>query len=164
MTPTSILAMTETPRGLRNNNPGNIRISKIHWIGEADAQPDPDFVTFSAPEYGIRAVCKILLSYQADDRCQTIRQLISRWAPPNENDTGAYVDAVSRACGLGPDDPTCVRQASVMTPLVEAIIRQETGEQPYPPDLIARALSLAGIGPTPRPSARTSTPAPAEPA
>ena len=147
MTPTSILAMTETPRGLRNNNPGNIRISKIHWIGEADAQPDPDFVTFSAPEYGIRAVCKILLSYQADDRCQTIRQLISRWAPPNENDTGAYVDAVSRACGLGPDEPANVHTVAVMRPLVEAIIRQENGEQPYPPELILDGLRIAGIGP-----------------
>jgi hypothetical protein len=152
------LAMIETPRGLRNNNPGNIRLSQVHWIGEADDQPDPDFVAFCAPEYGIRAICKILLSYQADDRCKTIRQLISRWAPPSENDTDAYVDAVSRACGLGPDDLACVRRAAVMTPLVEAIIRQETGEQPYPSSLIAKALTLAGIGPTPRPLAAPPPP------
>jgi hypothetical protein len=152
------LGMIETPRGVRNNNPGNIRLSKVRWVGEADDQPDPDFVTFSAPEFGIRAICKILLSYQADDRCKTIRQLISRWAPANENDTDAYVDAVSRACGLGPDELACVRQASVMTPLVTAIIRHETGEQPYPSSLIAKALRLAGIGPTPRPSASIPEP------
>jgi hypothetical protein len=145
------LALLETPRGIRNNNPGNIRHSKVCWVGEADDQPDPDFVTFCAPEYGIRAICKTLLSYQSDDRCRTLRQLISRWAPPSENDTDSYLAAVSRACGLGPDAAVGVRQAAVMTPLVEAIIRQETGLQPYPPALIAEALSLAGIGPTPRP-------------
>ena len=147
----------ETPRGIRNNNPGNIRHSKVCWVGEADDQPDPDFVTFIAPEYGIRAICRILLAYQADDGCRTIRQLIRRWAPPSENDTDAYVAAVSRACGLGPDDLACVRQASVMTPMAEAIIRQETGEQPYPSPLIAKALALAGIGPTPRPSVPNPT-------
>jgi hypothetical protein len=139
----------ETPPGIRRNNPGNIRLSKIRWVGEADDQTDPEFVTFSAPEYGIRAICKVLLSYQTDDQCKTIRQLITRWAPPSENPTAAYVDAVSRACGLGPDEPVNVRQASLMTPLVEAIIRQENGEQPYPSPLISKALSLAGIGPTP---------------
>ena len=155
-------AILETPRGIRNNNPGDIRHSKVRWVGEADDQPDPDFVSFCAPEYGIRAICKILLSYQSDDRCRTLRQLISRWAPPSENDTDAYVAAVSRACGRAPDEPAGVRQAAVMTPLVEAIIRQETGEQPYPPALIAEALTLAGIGPTPRPNqTKPGPPAPA---
>lgn len=145
--------MIETPRGIRNNNPGNIRHSRVKWVGEADDQPDADFVTFSAPEYGIRAICKILLSYQADDQCKTIRQMISRWAPQNENDTQAYVSAVSTGCGCAPDELVNVRLASVMAPLVEAIIRQENGEQPYPSPLIAQALSLAGIGRTQPPSA-----------
>lgn len=153
------MSLVETPRGIRNNNPGDIRHSKVRWVGEADDQPDPDFVTFTAPEYGVRAICRTLLSYQSDHRCKTLRQLIARWAPPSENDTGAYLSAVSRACGVGPDQPVVVRQAAVMTPLVEAIIRHETGEQPYPPALIASALSLAGIGPTPHPS----RPAPSAP-
>lgn len=140
------------PRGIRNNNPGNIRHSKVRWVGEADEQPDPDFVTFSAPEYGIRAICRVLLTYQNIDQCKTIRQLVERWAPPNENDTEAYVSAVSRACGLGPDDSAPVQQAAVMTPIVEAIIRQENSQQPYAPLLIAKALALAGIGPTQPPA------------
>jgi hypothetical protein len=136
-----------TPRGIRNNNPGNIRLSKVKWIGEADDQPDADFVTFSAPEYGIRAICKILLNYQTEHQCKTIRQLISRWAPPEENNTEAYISAVSRACGRSPDEFVSVRVPAVMAPMVETIIRQETGQQPYPPLLIRKALSLAGIGP-----------------
>lgn len=153
--------MTETPRGLRNNNPGNIRHSKIQWVGEATDQPDPDFVTFSAPEYGIRAICKILLSYQTDDGCKTIRQLISRWAPPSENNTAAYVEDCSRACGHFPDETVNVRQASVMQPLVTAIIQHENGQQPYPLALIRQAMTLAGIGPTPQPNL---TPAEGQPA
>lgn len=158
MTPAEQIA---APRGIRNNNPGNIRHSKVRWVGEADDQPDADFVTFSAPEYGIRAICRTLISYQTDDGCKTIRQLIERWAPPNENNTAAYVSAVSVACGCGPDDPVNVRQASIMSPLIWAIIRQENGQQPYPSSLIAGAMTLAGIGPTPAPS---STPAQGQPA
>jgi hypothetical protein len=153
--------MTDTPRGLRNSNPGNIRHSKVKWVGEAEDQPDPDFVTFSAPEYGIRAICKILLSYQTDDQCKTIRQLISRWAPPNENDTSAYVADCARSCGHFPDETVNVRQASVMLPVVASIIRHENGEQPYSSTLILRAMSLAGIGPTPQPN---PTPAAGQPA
>jgi hypothetical protein len=139
------------PRGIRNNNPGNIRHSKVRWVGEADDQPDPDFVTFIAPEFGIRAICKVLLSYQSDDQCKTIRQMISRWAPPSENDTEAYVNACCRASGLGPDDSANVRITSVITPLVEAIIRQECGQQPYAALLIAKGVAMAGIGQTPQP-------------
>ena len=157
---TSAMTLIETPRGIRNNNPGNIRHSKVRWVGEAEDQPDPDFVTFSGPKYGIRAICKVLMSYQDDDGCRTIRQLIRRWAPPGENDTGAYVAAVSRACGLGPDEPANVQTSAVMTPLVETIIRQENGEQPYAADLIFDALRLAGIGPLLRRLAQSPEPSP----
>lgn len=141
--------MTETPRGIRNNNPGNIRLSRVRWVGEAPDQPDPDFVTFSEPEYGLRAICRIILNYQVYDQCQTIRQIIDRWAPPNENNTGAYVDDVSTRCGVSPDSPVDAHNPDVMTALLEAIVQHENGEQPYPPSLIAKALSLAGIGPNP---------------
>lgn len=153
-----------TPRGIRNNNPGNIRHSAVKWVGQAVEQPDPDFVTFSAPEYGIRAICRILLTYQNIDQCKTIRQLIDRWAPPEENNTEAYIDAVSTSCGIGPDEPANVQLASVMTPLVFAIIHQENGEQPYPSLLISKALALAGIGPTPPPANISSPPALGHPA
>lgn len=135
----------DTPRGIRNSNPGNIRLSKTVWQGEAPDQTDPAFVVFTSPAYGIRALAKTLESYQVEDGCNTIRQIIDRWAPPNENNTAAYVASVARACGVMPDAPVLVRTPLVMTELVKAIIHQENGEQPYDDATIAEGLSMARI-------------------
>jgi hypothetical protein len=144
------------PRGVRLNNPGNIRHSTRPWLGQSRLQPDPDFVNFIAPEYGIRAIVKTVLTYQADDGCKTIRQIIDRWAPPNENDTSAYVDDVAERCNVSPDQPVDTHDKDVMTALVEAIIRHENGDQPYPPNLITLALGLPGLDPNPPPSVRAA--------
>lgn len=137
-----------TPRGIRNNNPGNIRKGPTAWQGEV-AGDDPDFCTFSAPEWGVRAIARILLTYQAADGCRTLRQIVGRWAPPSENDTDAYLAAVAGACATDPDQPIDLHGPEKMAPVVAAIIRHENGEQPYPPTLIAKALALAGLGPPP---------------
>jgi hypothetical protein len=136
-------------RGERLNNPGNIRHATRPWFGQSRLQPDPDFVNFNGPEYGIRAIVKTLLTYQTADGCKTIRQIIDRWAPPNENDTAAYIADVAQRCHVTPEQTIDAHDPEVMTALVEAIIRHENGEQPYPDATIAQALSLAGIGPTP---------------
>ena len=80
-------------RGLRNNNPLNIRRTAIRWIGARIEQTDKSFVQFTSMAYGYRAAWKILQSYY-ERFCQqgkpfTVRNIISRWAPPNENDTEA---------------------------------------------------------------------------
>src|SRR5574337_804815 len=82
-------------RGIRNNNPGNIRKSSEPWRGLAAAkdQKDPAFFTFETPEWGIRAMAVILRTYQTKYGLRTIRAIIGRWAPSAENDTDAYVDA-----------------------------------------------------------------------
>lgn len=125
-------------RGLRNNNPGNIRKGDS-WQGMAAAQPDPDFVTFISPEFGIRALAKVLLNYRSQG-LQTVAQIINRWAPPVENDTSSYVAAVARALNVSPTAPLDV--SARLPDLVQAIIRHENGMQPYPAELIARGLSL----------------------
>ncbi len=141
-----------TARGLRNNNPGNLRPGRAPWLGQATEQDDPDFVRFRAPEYGVRALVKTLCTYQTGHGCATVRALISRWAPPSENDTEAYVAAVARHCGVAPNAAINVFDPPVMTALVEAIIRRENGVQPYTPELIAQGLALAGLGgPPPTP-------------
>ena len=80
------------PRGVFNFNPGNIRKSNEMWRGlsPASAQTDPAFFRFAAPEWGIRAIAAILRTYQIKHNLKTVSQLIHRWAPPVENDTGAY--------------------------------------------------------------------------
>lgn len=80
-------------RGIRNNNPGNIR-HKDAWDGMADIQGDDSFVTFISPVWGIRAMIKVLLTYSRKYKLDTVRGIISRWAPPSENDTDEYIQFV----------------------------------------------------------------------
>jgi hypothetical protein len=88
--------MTDQPRGIRNNNPGNIDRNTTKWQGMADDQSsDPRFVVFKTPQAGIRALAKILLTYQNHDGLKTVRGIIGRWAPAVENNTSAYVAAVA---------------------------------------------------------------------
>lgn len=134
-----------TPRGIANCNPGNIRRTQTLWQGEAGQQPDPSFLVFAAPQWGLRAMAKILLSYQLHG-LSTVRQMIERWAPATENDTEAYVQDVASAMGLLPDDRVNLASDPVrMAAMVKAIVRHENGQQPYPDDLIDHALALAGV-------------------
>lgn len=129
-------------RGIRNNNPGNIRHGGSRWQGMSATQTDDDYVQFDDPVYGIRALAKLLNNYQKRHGLNTIREIITRWAPPIENITAAYVDNVSRIVGVAPD-----RQISVsdnIVPLVKAIITHENGSQPYTSEQIAEGISLAG--------------------
>lgn len=84
-------------RGLRNNNPLNIMRGRNKWLGEVDSingVHDGYFCQFQSMEYGYRAAIKTLLTYQREHKCKTIRQIISRWAPPTENNTKVYIARV----------------------------------------------------------------------
>lgn len=137
----------ETPRGIRNNNPGNIRKSADPWQGLADDQPDPAFFTFKTPAYGIRALSRILITYQDKHGLDTIRQIICRWAPPSENDTESYVRSVAKSCDLPAELTLDLHDDRFLRPLVEAIIRHENGVQPYSEAQITKGLVLAGVEP-----------------
>lgn len=98
----------------------------------AAKQTDPDFVQFTAPKWGIRALYRVLRTYQVKHGLATIAEIIGRWAPPNENDTGAYAKAVAKACGVATDDVIdIVTDKAMAANLVMAIIRHENGQQPY---------------------------------
>ena len=92
-------------RGIRNNNPLNIRHSKDLWQGAVTTQTDPAFVQFQSMAYGSRAAWKTLdtycLRFRRERKVYNVRTIIARWAPPSENDTDAYVRAVVRLSGLG---------------------------------------------------------------
>ncbi|EPY03478.1 hypothetical protein [Magnetospirillum fulvum] len=127
--------MSTIPRGIRNNNPGNIDYGPgtkgfVGCLGVEQGVSSPRFCRFDSMAHGIRAVGKLLGTYRRKYGLDTVRGLITRWAPPNENDTGAYVAAVARAAEVGPDDPLpAPLPALVMTALVRAIIRHENGAQ-----------------------------------
>ena len=137
------------PRGIRNNNPGNIRRGNIVWEGMVPAYEtigeDADFVVFTTPEMGIRAMVRILITYRNRHNLTTIRQVITRWAPPNENDSAAYINHVAEMVGIGVDDQ--LDYAQHLRPLVEAIIDHENGGMPYQDRILVvginRGLGLA---------------------
>ncbi len=139
--------MTKTctlPRGIRLNNPGNIKEApgdKTQWQGERATNDDPVFEEFVSPEAGIRALVRILLGYQRRYGLNTVTGIIARWAPGCENDTGAYVAHVASRLGVTPDQAIDLTKAETMAGVVEAIIRHENGQQPY-----AREVILAGVG------------------
>lgn len=149
--------MKKQPRGIRNNNPGNIEYSaKNPWQGLDDPPHDGRFCRFVDPCYGIRAIARTLITYQdkrkADDgsRIDTVREIIDRWAPPHENDTSAYVAAVRSRMGLDgheKDGEVDVHRFEDCKALVEAIIKHENGIQPYTDAQIERGLRLAGVEP-----------------
>ena len=94
------------PRGIRNNNPLNIRRSKDKWKGMSLTQNDASFCQFETLEYGWRAAFYLLTrTYYHKYRLYTIRAIISKWAPPHENKTEAYIANVSKLTGIGPDEP-----------------------------------------------------------
>jgi len=130
-----------TPRGIRNNNAGNIRHSASKWQGMAAKQTDPNFVQFIAPEYGIRALSKLLANYYTRDGLNTVRKIISKYAPSNENNTTAYAEAVAKRLRVTPD--TIINVNNHMPALIEAIIQHENGVQPYSLAQINNGVMLA---------------------
>lgn len=148
------MAKTQT-RGIRNNNPGNIRKSKDPWQGLAERQTDAAFFVFKSPMYGIRALARVLITYQDKKRLRTIKDIIRRWAPQTENDTNAYIISVTDSTGFTQDQLLDMHRFDHLKPLVEAIIRHENGQQPYTDTEITKALVLAGVEP-PKPNLQAS--------
>ena len=102
-----------TPRGIRNNNPGNIDYNpSVKWQGLADPPREPEgrFCRFAAPKWGIRAIARLLITYQDQHDLNTVRGIINRWAPPIENDSDAYVNAVASSLGVDADGPSIPRE------------------------------------------------------
>lgn len=114
-------------RGLRNNNPGNIRCSKVHYKGEVRPSRDPDFKEFSTMAYGYRAVFVLLDTYRSRYGLTTIRQMLNRYAPPTENFTEGYVRFVADYSGVMPDEVVDTRAEMDMIPIVEAMSKIENG-------------------------------------
>ncbi|WP_270633496.1 structural protein P5 [Parabacteroides goldsteinii] len=126
----------ELPRGLRNNNPGNIRRNSDVFQGEINPSRDKEFKQFKNMAYGYRAMYKILSNYYNKYRLNTIRKMISRWAPENENNTAAYVSLVSSYSGIGPDDLISFDREQMIR-IVAGMSRVENGIETIMSDVIA---------------------------
>jgi hypothetical protein len=133
----------DLPLGIRSNNPGNLRhSSQFTWIGEVGVN-EKGFCIFDTMENGIRALAKNLLSYFHKHGLDTVAGIIERWAPPGENDTGAYITSVAGSLGVAPDRVLDLEDVSTLASLVAAISRHENGAQPVSANVTA-AIFVAG--------------------
>lgn len=138
-----------TTRGIRNNNPGNIRHGGNAWYGLRAKQTDTEFVQFDDVKWGVRAVARTLLTYGRARRAKdgspidTLAEIITRWAPPRENDTKAYINSVSVATGFKPDQVIDLDDRVTLRQVTGAILRRETGQDPLSANELADAIDLA---------------------
>jgi hypothetical protein len=133
----------QATRGIRNNNPGNIRYDGTAWQGLASPPSDGTFCVFTDPVWGIRALAHIIQTYVAVDGIpSTVTAIISRYAPPSENDTVGYITDVDDELGLSPLNDS-IDLSTQLSALVTAIIRHENTLQPYSAALIQQGVALA---------------------
>lgn len=135
------------PRGIRNNNPGNIDYSPSNkWNGQLGLEEGvatPRFARFDTPENGIRALGRLLQTYQRVYGLNTVAKIISRWAPSNENDTAAYVRSVEQRIGSKPGAKIQLTDPDVLKGFVIAIIAHENGGNPYSDAVINEGVRRA---------------------
>ena len=119
--------MTKISRGLRNNNPGNIRIGSFKYKGEKAKSSDSAFRQFESVEWGYRAMFVLLHTYATKHNCRTLREMINRYAPPTENFTDGYIRCVTNATHLSADEPISTTDGATMTAIVAAMSAVENG-------------------------------------
>ena len=118
---------SKLPRGLRNCNPGNIRQSRMQWKGEIIPSQDTKFCQFCDMAHGYRALLKLLQNYRRKHGCQTIADMIHRWAPSSENNTGAYIVNVCKQMQVPSTYVIDINDRDSMCALAAAISRHENG-------------------------------------
>ncbi|EPY8428854.1 lytic transglycosylase [Citrobacter youngae] len=131
----------KAPRGIRNNNPGN-----IDFRGQSGAtleRPGGRFARFETAYNGLKALSRQLMRYfegkTTGKPLQTLNDIISTWAPGNENNTGAYIAQLSKMMGVAPDAILNLKDPQVMSSLMNGIIHHENGRNPYPSELVRMA-------------------------
>ena len=110
----------------------------------ANMNPDKEFDAFTSAEMGFRALCRILLNYRRKHGLKTVSQIISRWAPPNENDTVKYISFVCASVGVAPDQELTLDRHTLFL-LAKAIARKENGRRPEGGDWFSDAQVLGGV-------------------
>lgn len=116
-----------TPRGIRNCNPGNIRVTKDKWQGLRSVQTDKEFFQFTEMKWGYRALIRTLQNYRKRHGCMTIADFIHRWAPSQENNTTAYIRSVCSQLGVPSVYVPDVDDRDTMCALAAAISCHENG-------------------------------------
>lgn len=130
---TITMADQKLPRGYRNNNPLNIRINPANnWQGKVQNNTDGVFEQFVAMEYGYRAALKLIRNYITNDGLTTVSEIISKWAPNNENNTAGYIQRVCNSTGWVPGKTIDPYNVHDMADLVYAMALVENGNTILP--------------------------------
>ena len=126
---------TKLPRGYRNNNPLNIRISGNNWQGKIPVSENTDgvFEQFETMAHGYRAAMVLLRNYINRYKCDTLAKIITRWAPPKENNTQGYIERVAKSMGVPSDTFINPYSQALMSSLVYAMSLVENGTKITPP-------------------------------
>ncbi|HCP5907310.1 TPA: transglycosylase [Escherichia coli] len=136
-------------RNYRNNNLGNLVFANQEGaaLEAPNAKGEQRFARFNTPEEGIRALANQVSSYYNGtsaaagyQKLQTVSSIISKWAPPKENNTNQYIDNVSKYLGVSPNEKIDVSNPEVMTQLVRAIATKEGGNPAVNNEFIKNAL------------------------
>jgi len=130
------------PRGIRNNNPGNIRLGGVIWLGQkTEGTTDNAFMEFITPLHGLRALMKLLLNYHYKHTLDTVDSIMNRYAPPYENDTRAYAAIVARHLKVATGQKIRLTKPTLIG-FAEAVVVHENGKPHagYPPYWYAEEL------------------------
>lgn len=117
---------TQYAPGIRRNNPGNIRSTPTQWQGKDTANTSP-FEQFITIEHGLRALMINAHTLATRDGYNTIAKLITKWAPPHENNTQAYINHVCKALQTSPNEPIAFTMSFYIA-LAKAIAQMECGK------------------------------------
>lgn len=134
--------LSSLPRGVRNNNPGNIIYSASKWQGKLPKHQNKDrrFEMFIAPEYGVRAMIKLLQNYM-NKGINTIEKIINKYAPSFENNTKAYISKVSKDLKVS-QSAKLLSTKNTLRQLVFSITRLENGADCISNELFEKAYAL----------------------
>lgn len=130
------MTKSKIPRGIRNNNPLNIRIGNT-WLGEVTNPTDNEFEQFVHVCYGLRAGFILLKRYINRYKLNTIEKIISRWAPQNENNTRSYINQVARGMNIDPDTPLLYEDQNTICTLVYEMVYVENGQHIKMAEIVA---------------------------
>lgn len=132
-------------RGERNHNPLNIRKSpRTKWLGQCEEQHDREFVQFKSDLFGFRAAFRVLRSYLKLQHLVNLRQIIYRWAPPEDgNNTESYLQTVSQRSKVMPALPLTFESETELVAIVIAMAWVESGMTDVNPELVRKAYQMA---------------------
>jgi len=134
--------LSNAPRGIRNNNPGNLIYTNIKWNGKLPKEKNKDrrFEMFKAPVYGVRAMIKDL-KHDIEKGKNTVPALIEEYAPKFENNTAAYINTVSKDLKVSLT-AKLLPTKNTLRLLVLSIARVENGGSYVSNELFDRAYSM----------------------